>query len=566
MTRAAGRGNGSDMAATAETKPIPLTAEQVHRFIADGFLVLQPSVPAELHRTICRKLAEAVPGRDNPGNNILPLVPEMRHVLESPEVHGALLTLLGPGYLEHPHRFCHIEAQQDLGGLDHAAKLAANSHQDSYTPLGRPRHHHIRFVRVMYYPQDTPRELGPTHVIPGTHLNRALSDAEKAQQLPVSGPAGMVSITHFDIGHAAGVNVTAQRRFMVKFIFMRSAAPHGNGWSGPEWAWRGPLQLATNDRQELAWSHLWDWLRGAPQRYASFSGGADAPANGSSDGKHPGGLESRVAAGPVPDRVAAAETLAHLGAAAVPAIPALVACLNREPDPVRIAATYALGAIGAPAIPALAAALRGAGAALPHLLRGVGRGNHGGTWSEQALVMDDAAHALAAMGADAIPALTDLLGADDEWARVNAAFALGEMDHAASAAVPALVDALADESHFVVRTAADALGTIGCAAAATPLGWLLHLERPGWETPLVRGWSVRDQVRFNAATALARLGSGAAGAESDLIAALDDPCGQVTTVVLAALRRLNTPAALTAAFSMLTAERWDPSLTDTHRF
>ena len=557
------------MAATTGTKPIPLTAEQVHRFIADGFLVLKPSVPAELHRTIYRKLAEAIPGTDNPGNNVLPLVPEMRHVLESPEVCGALLTLLGPGYLEHPHRYCHIEALQDLGGIDHAAKLAANSHQDSYTPLGRPRHHHIRFLRIMYYPQDTPPELGPTHVIPGTHLNRGLSDADKAHQFPVSGPAGLVSLTHFDVGHAAGVNVTAQRRFMVKFIYMRSAAPMANGWSGPEWAWRGPRELSTDDRRDLAWSHLWDWLRGAPHRYASFAAGGAAPANGAprAAGSAEDGLQRRLAAGPAADRVAAAETLAHGGAEAVAAIPALIACLNREPDSVRIAATYALGAIGAPAIPALTDALRGSGAALPHLLRGVGGGNHGGTWREQALVMDDASHALAAIGTDAIPALIDLLAAhDDEWSRVNAAFALGEMDHAAGGAVPALTRALADDSHFVVRTAADSLGTIAAAEAAGPLGRLLHQERPGWDTPLVRGWSIRDQVRFNAATSLARLGSRAADAESDLIAALDDPCGQVTTVVLAALRRLGTPSALDAAFSMLTAERWDPSLTGTHRF
>lgn len=553
------------MVATAERKPIPLTAEQVRQFIADGFVVLQPSVPEQLHRTICRRIAQAVPGTDNPGNNILPMVPEMRHVLESPEVHGALLTLLGPGYLEHPHRYCHIESQQDLGELDYPAKLAANSHQDSYTPLGRPRHHHIRFVRIMYYPQDTPPELGPTHVIPGTHLNRGLSDADKAHQLAVSGPAGTVSLTHFDIGHAAGVNVTAERRFMVKFIFMRSAAPDGNGWSGPQWSWRSPRQPATDDRQELAWSHLWDWLRGAPHRYASLAG-ANTPAAGPAPGIDVDGLTRRLAAGTDAQRAATAEALARLGAPAVAAIPALVACLNRQPDSVRIAATYALGALGAAAIPALASALRGSGDALPHLLRGVRRGNHGGTWHEQALVMDDAAHALAAIGRDAIPVLIGLLASPDEWARVNAAFALGELDHAAADAVPALVAALADESHFVVRTAADSLGTIGSADAASALGRLLHDQRAGWETPLVRGWSVRDQVRFNAATSLARLGSAAADAESDLVAALDDPCGQVTTVALVALRRLNTPTALDAAFSMLTAERWDPSLTGAHRF
>ena len=159
-----------------------------------------------------------------------------------------------------------------------------------------------------------------------------------------------------------------------------------------------------------------------------------------------------------------------------------------------------------PPIPALSAVLRGSGGALPHLLRGVGRGNHGGTWREQALVMDDAAHALAAIGLPAIPALIDLLTAPDEWARVNAAFALGEMDGAARDAAPALVRALEDESHFVVRTAADALGTIGATEAAEPLGALLHVDRPGWDTPLVRGWSVRDQIRFNAATALGATG------------------------------------------------------------
>ena len=211
----------------------------------------------------------------------------------------------------------------------------------------------------------------------------------------------------------------------------------------------------------------------------------------------------------------------------------------------------------------LAALLRGSGAALPHLLRGFGRRNSG------ALLMDDAGYALAAIGAPALPALVELLRHDSEWARVNAAFALGEMDTAARDAVPDLVDALEDQSHYVVRAAADALGAVGAvgaAEAAAPLGALLHAERSGWDAVQQRGWCIRDQVRVNAATALARLGPGAAAAEADLIAALDDPCGQVTTFVLTALRRLGTPAAMDAALAMLSAQRWDPSLNAPHRF
>ena len=546
--------------------PVLLSAEQVRQFIADGYLVLQPSLPANLHRAICRRLAAAIPGSDNPGNNILPLVPEMRHVLEAPEVHGALLSLLGTGYFEHPHRFCHIEGQQSAEGLDYPAKLAGNCHQDSYTPLGRPRHHHIRYLRLMYYPQDTPQELGPTHVIPGTHLNGGLNDSERARPLPVRGGAGTVSLTHFDLGHAAGVNFSAQRRFMVKFIFMRATAPQANGWSGPDQAWANPGQISGPDRLELAWSHLWDWLRGA-ERYASLDAGALAhdprpAANGTSVAAL---CEQLDAATDSTARVAAAHLLAARGAEAATAVPDLIAVLNRVPDPVRIAATYALGAIGAPAVEPLAAVLRGSGDALPRLLRGVGRSRQA-QWREQALVMDDAGHALAAIGAAALPVLVDLLQDASEWARVNAAFALGEMDAAAHDAVPALAAALDDPSHFVVRTAADALGAIGAAEAAAPLGALLHQERPGWDEPQIRGWCLRDQIRVNAATALARLGTGAAAAEADLIAALDDPCGQVTSFVVTALHRLGSPSAADAALSMLSAQRWDPSLTGAHRF
>ena len=68
------------------------------------------------------------------------------------------------------------------------------------------------------------------------------------------------------------------------------------------------------------------------------------------------------------------------------------------------------------------------------------------------------------------------------------------------------------------------------------------------------------------ATALARLGRAAAVAEADLIHALDDRCGQVATYAVEALRRIGTPAALDAALGLLTAERWDPSITPANEY
>ena len=538
--------------------PIRLTAEQARRFITDGFLELTPSVPAALHETIRRRLDTCVPDDDNPGNNVLPVVPEMRHILSSPEVHGALVSLLGPDYLEHPHRFCHVQAQVEDPTGDYSQKLADNCHQDSYTPLARPRHHLLRFARVMYYPQDTPAEHGPTHVIPGTQLNRELDATDRRHTIPVSGPAGTVSITHFDVGHAAGINRLPHRRFMVKFIFMRANAPTPNGWSGADHIWRQPdggpaaPELAPG---ALAASHLWDWLRGASSRYASVAGGALA-----ATAHEVSGAAARAAAKdtslPISRRVAAVEAMVSAHAAAA-AVADLVQMLNQRPEPLRSAATYALGVIGEPAIGPLSERLMNS----PELADA-----HGDAFGESAYVIDDAAHAMAAMGEVAVPALTRVLESGHAWARTCAAFALGELDAGGQAAVPALICALEDPNHHVVRAVADALGTIGSAEAATPLARILGSQKSQWAIEVRNGWSPGMQVRMNAANALARLGHKAVDAETALIAALDDPCGQVGSSALDALRRIGSPTALDAAFGALTAARWDPSLTRKPRF
>ena len=99
-----------------------------------------------------------------------------------------MLSVLGPGYLEHPHRYCHpLGPVEDIPSDDEVEhRLRNNCHQDGYTPMGHPRQHYVRYARIMYYPQDSPVELGPTHVIPGTQYNRGLSDEDRANTLPVA--------------------------------------------------------------------------------------------------------------------------------------------------------------------------------------------------------------------------------------------------------------------------------------------------------------------------------------------------------------------------------------------
>ena len=57
--------------------PILLIDDQVRRFITDGYLQLDCRVPADVHASIYAKLQWILHEEGNPGNNILPAVPEI---------------------------------------------------------------------------------------------------------------------------------------------------------------------------------------------------------------------------------------------------------------------------------------------------------------------------------------------------------------------------------------------------------------------------------------------------------------------------------------------------------
>ena len=122
----------------------------------------------------------------------------------------------------------------------------------------------------MYYPQDSPGEVGPTHVIPGTQYNKGLTDEDKARLIPLSGPAGTVSLTHFDVGHAAGVNQRPNFRHMIKFLYLRASKPKAPSWDSLSTDWKRPTQVSVPYDLELVWTHGWDWLCGKPDRYETW--------------------------------------------------------------------------------------------------------------------------------------------------------------------------------------------------------------------------------------------------------------------------------------------------------
>lgn len=531
-----------------------LNDEQIREYIANGYIKVETSLPGELHEAIARKLDLMVERGPNLGNNVLPHAPEFRHVLNAPEVQGALISLLGEDYIEYPHRFCHASLPEDKVPEDIPSEVGQRYHQDSYTPMARPRQHYPRFARIIYYPRDTPVALGPTHVSPGTQFHQAIAEEDRAAATPMVGAAGSLWITHFDIAHGAGVNQSNVVRHMIKFIYMQRTESTSPAWNCGGERWQNPDNLQAPWDLEVAWSHIWDWMCGNPDRYHSFKSNHGSAADG-----NVADLVAALTPSETLDRVLVAiRKLAALGPRAAEAVPALAALLNQDHQAARTAATYALGAIGAPAVEILEKRLEEAGQS------GWDKDTSTG-WTESAVSMMDEAHALSAVGASAVAPLAALLAAPDEWSRINAAFALGEMGSAARDAVPALTRCLDDDSHRVVRSALDALGLIGRRADqfVPRMGRFLVESRPDWEEVLTgsRAWMARDQVRINAATALARLGPNAAAAEQELIKSLDDPCGYVGMIATDALQHVGSATAAKAVMDLVLAQRWDSSLT-----
>ena len=127
---------------------------------------------------------DRLPAQDR---RILDAVPELHQIYNDPAVRGALISLLGENYRMNSHRHCH---------MNKPGTRSQDWHQDSTNV----RHHQVRTVLGMYYPQDVSETMGPTVVLPGTHFRNAPTDrmatyAHFREQVVFDVPAGTVAIT-----------------------------------------------------------------------------------------------------------------------------------------------------------------------------------------------------------------------------------------------------------------------------------------------------------------------------------------------------------------------------------
>ena len=454
-----------------------LSDAEMQQFIAQGYVQVQADFPGDLHAAVCRQIDSVLEAEGNPGNNIAPRIPAIAEVFAHPAVRGALTSILGAGYLMHPHRYCHLNSPGSDG---------QSWHKDDYIFDQNIRYHRGRWVMAFYYPQDVTPDMGPTGVMPGRQWYNGISNADPVRatetELGLCGPAGTVSIVNFDSWHRATANRSDKRRYMLKYQFTRMAEPEALAWNNKVSHWQS---LDGDPHPELS-RHVWDWLCGRP---AASSGsacwedlGADSETARLQAAYNLGGdqveglienmqsqaqaqAETNLAHSPTnpqggnPGELGPVHALAALG---VEALDGLLDAAQQGPWPGRAAAMGALATMGkeaAAAVPVLQAAL-----------------------SDDAMwVRRNAAEALGIIGSAAVSTAPDLaraMGDEVELVRRNAAFALSKMAPPDDELVPPVARALADPNRYTRYCASTALRKIGTAQARRAL--IEALEPARW--------------------------------------------------------------------------------------
>ena len=452
-----------------------LNDQQMTEFIRNGYIKLRPNYRTELNQKIYTEIESMFNLTGNLGNNILPLIPEIQEIFSHPLVDGALTSILGSGYVMHSHRFCHLTPPNSNG---------QNFHRDSYEGDIDANNHRCRWAMAFYYPQDTPRLIGPTSILPGSQYYETDQAANQQTELPLSGKAGALTIVHYDLWHRAMANFGSHNRYMLKFLFYRLEEPDNPTWQNEQNDWP---HLAENEildsRNQLMWQKIWQWYIGETSPQTSNLSATNLTK-----------LLNQLSDKSEENRLAAAYTLGAMGEKAVPsladqlsrkltvpyvvlalgsgdetAIPVLTSALSHSDDTVRSQAAHALGDLGYPS--AANSLTNSLSDVAPKVRRNAAEAI--GNLNSRTLTSEDQEFTQ-----EQALALGQLLHDDHYWVRDNAARGLAKMGYAAEPAIFDLGLALNDQNRYVRFNAALALKQVGTPSAHEML--LDHLFVSRW--------------------------------------------------------------------------------------
>ena len=185
-----------------------LTSRQVAAFVADGYLRFDGVVPAALCEKALAELAAPGPLAERTLDGLCAALPGIGAILHLPLVSGAIASLVGPDPI-YDHHYAHVIGPRQRWSQPWHADAILDPRRSAFD------------IQLMFFFHETPREMGGTMILPGSHLRRVNeSDVARYQnfvgQIPTVCNAGTLLVCHHGIWHCGQPNITQARRVMLK--------------------------------------------------------------------------------------------------------------------------------------------------------------------------------------------------------------------------------------------------------------------------------------------------------------------------------------------------------------
>lgn len=253
-----------------------LTDSQVLEFCRLGYLIIDGVVPDEVNQRTCDYLNGKLPS--NPS-----YIPEgfTRERVDSMQTSNEPSSLLLEDWFNE-NVIMNSElagALRSLLGRDVGLPVIVSRHSVE-TPSPAQGWHHdadrvfgpeLRYLEVFYYPQDTPDEMGPTEVVPSSHIFRVNRDENDSGVLTAAS-AGSFVIHSQSILHRRGSSTSKGLRHMLKYDYWRTVLPEKDWITEPEFdphdADYGPHEI----NRYVA--HMFSWLCGKGEEFRLIGGQA----------------------------------------------------------------------------------------------------------------------------------------------------------------------------------------------------------------------------------------------------------------------------------------------------
>ena len=276
--------------ATYDCEPA-LNDTQVFEFCSQGFMVLEAVVPPEIDTRTLEYLDAYYATQDPDLPERTATIPTdifaedwfMDNVVLHPQVAGAIRALLGknftlPDFLSNHRIKCPMPALVP-GRSDH------RWHRDGASGVNVPNLERVDFslehwmdgaqncLQVFYYPQDVPLDLGPTELVPSSHLAGGKGQydldllgglVDEDGNIPSShlqgAPAGSVTITCYPIWHRRTGSTAEGTRNNLKYRYSRTVPPQRDWTTEP--GFEMPLTDPQADGESPA--DMFAWMCGKP--------------------------------------------------------------------------------------------------------------------------------------------------------------------------------------------------------------------------------------------------------------------------------------------------------------